>query len=623
MNDRYLEILISKAIKLREYGNRAAALEQFKELAVQVQNDPRIYYHLGTLCMDLKDNHAACSYFRKLIRLQPDFLEGRMLLGMALAELGRHEEAVEWLRGVLAECPGVAEIHHRVGLCLADMHKYEEAFNEYQEVLRLVPGHIGAFCGLGILLTSTGQIGEARKVLLQALELDPKAVNIINNLGRAYKIGHAGESLQWFQRGLDIEPENPALTSNYLYTLNYVAGLSPEFIAQKYREYAPRAFHPPEGWQPRKFPAKQPGSPVRIGYVSADFYGHSVAFFLEPVMRQHDRKNFEIFCYYNRTVTDETTRNLKELCTGWRCVYGMSDGMVADLIAADGIDILVDLSGHTSGHRLGVCALRPAPVQVSWIGHPNTTGLPQVDYYLTDAWCDPPGMTEQLYSEKLYRLPRIFSCYLPPEEFPAVAPVPSVLKGSIVFGCFNNMTKINQELISWWARILCAVPGSQVFIKGPALDDAGTRAELLSCFNDCGIPRERILLQGVTGTRVEHLALYGRVDIALDTFPYHGTTTTCEALWMGVPVVTLAGCTHVSRVGVSLLHSVGLDDLIADSPEEYIDKAVALANDRLRLVKLRQNLRLMVASSALMDAKGLTREVEEAYRRMISERTLA
>lgn len=618
-----MEILISKAIKLREDGNSAAALEQFKELADQIQNDPRISYQLGMLCMDVKDNHAACGHFRELIRLQPDFLEGRMLLGMALAELGRHEEAVEWLRGVLTECPDVPEIHHRVGLCLADMHKYEEAYNEYQEVLRLVPDHIGAFCALGILYTSIGQISEAIKVLSKALDLDPKAVNIINNLGRAYKIGHAGESLQWFQRGLDLEPENPALTSNYLYALNYVAGLSPEFIAQKYREYAPRAFHPPEGWRPRKFPAKKPGSPVRIGYISADFYGHSVAFFLEPVMRQHDRQNFEIFCYYNRTATDETTKNLKELCTDWRCVYGMSDEMVAGLIADDRIDVLVDLSGHTSGHRLGVCALKPAPVQVSWIGHPNTTGLPQMDYYLTDAWCDPPSMTEQLYSEKLYRLPRIFSCYLPPEEFPAVAPVPSVLKESVVFGCFNNMTKINQELISWWSRILLAVPGSQMFIKGPALDDSEIRAELLSCFNDCGISQERILLQGITGTRVEHLELYGRVDIALDTFPYHGTTTTCEAFWMGVPVVTLAGRTHVSRVGVSLLHSVGLDELIADNPEEYIAKAIGLANDRHRLMELHENLRMMVATSPLMDAIGVTREVEDAYRRMISERTLA
>lgn len=617
MNDRYLDILISKAIKLREDGNSAAALEQFKELADQVQNDPRIHYHLGMLCMDLKDNYAACGHLRELVRLQPDFLEGRMLLGMALAELGKHDEAIEWLRGVLDECPGVAEIHHRIGLCLADLHKFGDAFNEYQEVLRLAPGHVGAFCGLGILYTSTGQIGEAKKTLLRALELDPKSVNAINNLGRIFKIWQAGEALQWFQRGLDIEPENPALVSNYLFTLNCVPGLTAEFIAEKYREYAPRAFHPPEGWQQRKLESRQPGSPIRIGYVSADFYGHSVAFFLEPVMERHDRRHFEIYCYSNGNVSDETTERLKKYCRGWRCVVGMSDRQVADMIADDRIDVLVDLSGHTSGHRLDVFVLRPAPVQVSWIGHPNTTGLPQVDYYLTDAWCDPPGMTEQFYCEKLYRLPGIFSCYQPPEEFPVVTPLHSLLKKSIVFGCFNNMTKINQELISWWSRILRAVPGSQMFIKGPALDDAGIRTELLACFDFGGIPPERIILQGITDTRLGHLELYNGVDIALDTFPYHGTTTTCEAFWMGVPVVTLAGSTHVSRVGVSLLHSVGLDDLIAGTPEEYIDKAVNLANNRRRLVDLRENLRMMLACSPLMDAAGVTREVEEAYMTML------
>ena len=620
MSSKYLEIMLSKASKLHEDGNPSAARLIFEELEVITPDEPSLQYHLGMVCMELHDNHAAYSHFKELVRLQPDFLEGRMLLGMACGELGRHEEAIYLLREVLDVCPDVTEIHHRLGLLLADRHHYEEAYHEYQEVLRLSPEHTGVLCSLGLLFTTTGQIGEARKFLLKALEKSPDALDVINNLGRVCKIGRAEESLKWFQRGLDIDPEDQSLTSNYLYTLNYIAGLSPEFIAAKYREYAPRAFHPPKEWQPQESVSRHSDDIIRVGYVSADFYGHSVAFFLEPVFKHHDKSRFEVFCYYNRTVTDETTDHLKKNSHGWRCIFGISDIMVADMIIADRIDILVDLSGHTSGHRLGVFALRPAPVQISWIGHPNTTGLPQMDYYLTDAWCDPPGMTEHLYSEKLYRLPKTFCCYLPPVEFPPVAPVPSTTSGEITLGCFNSMAKINNQLISWWAQMLNKLPNAKMFIKGPALDDKGTRDELYECFAACKIPEEQLLAEGVTNTRKEHLGRYALVDIALDTFPYHGTTTTCEALWMGVPVVTLAGNTHVSRVGVSLLHSIGCDDLIAETPDEYIAKVVLLAKDRQRQLWLRQNLRTMMAHSPLMDAADITRDVENAYIQMFNER---
>lgn len=613
---KYIELMIGKAHKLHEDGRPNEARAMFSELLELAAEEPQLYYHLGMLSMESHDNPSAHGYFCELVRLQPDFLEGRMLLGMTCAELGRHEEAVKILKGVLAECPDVAEIRHRLGLSLAELNRYEDAYKEYQEVLRIDPGHKGVLCSLGVLFTTTGQIEAARNFLLQALERDPNAVNVINNLGRIYKFGQAAESLKWYQRGLDIEPENRALTSNYLYTLNYVPGLSPEFIAAKYLEYASRTYRPGHDWQRPARTAAGSDHPVRIGYLSGDFYGHSVSFFLEPVMRRHDRQRFEIFCYSNRTASDETTERLKALCTGWRCIVGLSDFQAAEMIAADLIDVLVDLSGHTSAHRLGVCAYRPAPVQVSWIGHPNTTGLPQVDYYLTDAWCDPPGMTDDYYTERLYRLPRVFCCYQPPLECPDVAPAPSISSGNITFGCFNSIVKVNEELIALWAVVLREVPGSKIFVKSPNLDDKRLKADLLDCFERRGIDQGRIIVQGVTNTREEHLARYAMVDIALDSFPYHGTTTTCEALWMGVPVVTLAGKSHVSRVGASLLHAVGLDDQIAESPADYISKAVRLALDRQRCVYLRENLRTIMLASPLMDAAGVTREVEDAYLEM-------
>ncbi len=616
---KYLCLMTQKAIQLCQDGKLLEARSMFEELLAQNPHDPQLHYELGMLCMEQQKNHAACDHFRELVRLAPDFLEGRMLLGMMLAELGQHVESASWLEGVVAEVPGVAEIHHRLGLVYTELSRYQDAYNAYLTVLRLKPDHVGVRCSLGLLLSTTGHISEARQVFQEGLALDPTSVNIINNMGRVCKIGKAAESLDWFQRGLDLDPEHPSLTSNYLYTLNYVPGLSSQCIAEKYMQYASRCYRPRIDWhcsQERRTSRQR----VRIGYLSADFYGHSVTFFLEPVIQQHDPSRFEIFCYSNRTAEDATTERLRSYSTEWRCIVGMTDLQVAESICADEIDILVELSGHTAGNRLGVCAMKPAPIQVSWIGHPNTTGLPQMDYYLTDAWCDPPGMTEGLYSERLFRLPRVFSCYLPPEEFPPVAPVPSLESGGITFGCFNSPAKINDQLIGWWAEILHRQPSSRFLIKGPSLDDLSCLNDMLEAFSRFGVSKDRLVIQGLSDTRLEHLARYAEVDIALDTFPYHGTTTTCEALWMGVPVVTLTGDTHVSRVGLSLLHAVGLDELIVKTPKEYVEGVIALADNRQRLLYLRENLRLMMARSPLMDYTGVTREVEEAYLQMQKER---
>ena len=617
MNARHYDILFHKAQSLHEAGCVDAALELFRELEGINPADPKVQYELGMLCMELLDNRTALRHFQELVRLAPDFSEGRLLLGMIHGELGQHDEAIACLLGVLAEFPDLAEVHHRLGQLFADKQCYKEAYNEYQQVLRIEPDHLGVLCSLGVLLTATGHISDARSVLLQALERDPDSVNVINNLGRICGVGKSAESLQWYQRGLDIDPENMSLTSNYLYQLNYTADLTPEYIADKYKVYAPRCYYPRKKWQ-RPARIRGQNQPVRIGYLSADLYAHSVAFFLEPILQYHDHSRFEIYCYSNRTVEDETTGRLKMLSTAWRVVYGLADEQVAELIAADGIDILVDLSGHTAGNRLGVLVYRPAPVQASWIGHPNTTGLSQVDYYLTDPLCDPPGTTEHLFSEKLLRLPRVFSCYLPPMTFPVVAPPPVCKCGYITFGCFNSIAKINEPLISWWAALLTRVPQSRLLIKGPKLDDQQIRQQLTDLFERNGISSDRIGLFGLTGTRDEHLALYSRVDIALDTYPYNGTTTTCESLWMGVPVVTLAGKTHVSRVGLSFLDAIGCHEFVADNPEGYIAKAALLANDQKRLVELRETLRLMMTRSPLMDYMGVTRELEDAYMAMIS-----
>jgi predicted O-linked N-acetylglucosamine transferase (SPINDLY family) len=326
------------------------------------------------------------------------------------------------------------------------------------------------------------------------------------------------------------------------------------------------------------------------------------------------RRGF-LYCYSDVRRPDAVTARIRKSAVVWRELRGLSDPQAADLIRRDQVDILVDLAGHTARNRLLVFARKPAPVQVTYLGYPDTTGLNTIDYRLTDAWADPPGQTERFHTEELVRLPRGAWCYRPPEDAPAVEDLPAWSAGSITFGCFNNFAKVTPRMIGAWADILRDVPGARIILKSPVLMESSTRRLALERFRAHGIEGARVGLFGPVEPE-QHLAFYNWIDIALDTFPYHGTTTTCEALWMGVPVVVLAGATHASRVGVSLLASVGLADWAADSLEAYVERAVRAARELDRLRLLRAGLRERMAQSPLTDAKVLTRDLEAAYRRM-------
>jgi predicted O-linked N-acetylglucosamine transferase (SPINDLY family) len=358
-----------------------------------------------------------------------------------------------------------------------------------------------------------------------------------------------------------------------------------------------------------------PDRRLRIGYVSPDFRAHSVASFLEPVLARHDTDNFDVVCYAQVAHPDRTTERLRQLAGHWRDTCAQSDEQVANMIRQDRIDILVDLAGHTRNNRLTVFTHRPAPIQLTYLGYPNTTGLPQIDYRLTDALADPPE-ADALHTERLVRLPRGFLCYSAPQDAPAVSPLPATAVGHITFGSLNNLAKVNEQVVELWARVLHAVPGAQLLLKGKALCDQATAGRFVEMFARHRIPADRLRLASWAATRAQHLTTYAQVDIALDPFPYNGTTTTCEALWMGVPVVALAGDRHAARVGVSILTHVGLREFIATTPDDYVRTAAGLAADRARLVALRASLRRRMADSPLCDGAAFTRDIEATYRAM-------
>ena len=361
---------------------------------------------------------------------------------------------------------------------------------------------------------------------------------------------------------------------------------------------------------------KTPGRRLRIGYVSPDFRRHSVAYFIEPVIAFHNREDFEIFCYSLAPVEDEVTDRIRGYANHWTSIVGMSDAMAAESIREDGIDILVDLSGHTSNNRILLFARKPSPVQVSWIGYPATTGLSTMDYKIVDGYTDPPGLTDPYYTEHLIRLPESFLCYLPDKESPEVKALPALKSGHITFGSFNNFTKETPEVLALWSEMLKRIPHSRLILKAKSFTDGGSRDYVMGIFAGHGIDPERIELLAYALSFPGHLGLYNRIDIALDPFPYNGTTTTCEALWMGVPVITLAGNTHASRVGMSLLSNIGLPEFVAKTSEEYLAITVNLADDLNRLRSLRESLRERMNKSALTDSKKFIAGIEALYRRI-------
>jgi predicted O-linked N-acetylglucosamine transferase (SPINDLY family) len=435
------------------------------------------------------------------------------------------------------------------------------------------------------------------------------------NLGNALKDqGKLDDAVASYRRVLTLRPNYAQAHSNLLFCLNYRAGITQEEIYNESLQWADRFGEGISTADTLTYAnSRRTDRRLRIGYVSPDFRVHSVAFFVEPVIRAHNRKRVEIFCYANVKKPDNVTRRLQAEADHWFSVLGMDHEAVAARIREDRIDILVDLAGHTSNNSLPVFAYKPSPVQVTWLGYPNTTGLETMDYRLTDAVADPEGEADRLHSEKLIRLEHGFLCYQPPASAPEAGSLPCREGGSITFGSFNNLTKVTPEVVKAWAGILHAVPDSRLLLKAKQFMDDETRERFREMFAREGITGERLEMHKKLPDPADHLGLYSRVDIGLDPFPYNGTTTTCEALWMGVPVVTLLGARHAGRVGASIMHRVGLEELVAHSMDEYIELARALALDRKRLQEMRFSLRGRLHESELMNSGQFTNHLEDVY----------
>ena len=562
----------------------------------------------------------ACTQLREVLRRDPSCASAHYALAVVRAGEGSPKEAAEHFQESLALKPGEVKALNGLGVVLQRLGRFEEAGSCYQEAVRIDPRYQDAQVNLALLLKDHGRLCAAERQLTHALALQPDAVRLCYNLANVLQLqGRSVDAVAAYRETLRLDPDHLDARQNLLFALHYSSRFSDGQIFAEHLAATQRGiFHPDRVLRASGGSAPPAGRRIRIGYFSPDFRNHAVACFIEPIMAHHDKNRFEVYCYANTARPDQTTQRLMGLAEGWRDIYRVGDEEAARLIAADRIDILVDLAGHTSGNRLPLFARKPAPIQVTWIGYPDTSGVPGMDFRITDRHADPPGTTEQFHSERLIRLERAFCCYLPPQSSPAVGALPLLAAGRVTFGSFNNLAKVTPEVIALWARVLLTVPGSRLLMKCPPLGDAELCARILELFRGEGVAPERIELHPGNPSPAEHLAQYGRVDIALDTYPYNGTTTSCEALWMGVPVVSLAGTRHASRTGVSILTNCGLAHLVAQSADEYLCIAGALARDPGKLQELRAGLRGRIASSPLMNGAEVTRELEAAFVGMLA-----
>lgn len=638
---------------IRYYQERklSDAIEVFSRVIEVDPLYPRALNALAIITSDGGDNVRALSYLDTLLTAHPGFDKGYNTLGTIFLRQGKFAEAEESFFKAIALNPSLVEAHGSLGDMYLLQEKWEEAGNCFRRVIELSPGSFPAHYGEGIARSKTNHDREAVESLREALRIKPDFVDAYVALIRPLQnLGKLRDAATACETALKLRPDSPLLY-NALGNLRLIQGFPEEAIKQ-YRQalkYNPRCFtdhsniimtmHYTGTYSPTEILAESrlweqqhslerfaahassENPRIRIGYVSSDFRHHVVSYFFEPLLASHDRKRFQIYCYADVGVPDGKTRQLSEMADCWVDIAGMPDKAVAERVMVDNIDILVDLAGHTANHRLRVFSMKPAPVQVTWLGYPGTTGLSAMDYRISDGIADPQGVTDSFHTETVVRLPEAFLCYLPPSDSPDVSPLPAHGLGAVTFGSFNNLAKLTPAVLATWGKILRQVPNSRLLLKNKWFSDEATCSRFFELLEAEGIDRSRIQLLTYARNNWHHLARYWKMDISLDTFPYNGTTTSFESLWMGVPLITLAGDHHAGRVGASILSCLGLDELVAKSIDGYIDKAVKLAHDPQYVYHLRQTLRQRLADSALCDAAGFSRRLEEAYLAMLEKIT--
>lgn len=584
--------------------------------AIRLGGDiPALYSNLGDALAACGRNEEALQAFAHALELQPDFSEALTSLGNLYQSLGRFDDAVRQYEIVIAGGVNAANAHNNLGAMLFERGELDRSVAHLTEAIRQKPDLAEAYSNLGNAFHHSGRLDEAVEQYREAIRLKPDYVSALSNFASVLKArGKIAEAIENYRAAIRLKPDFVDAHNNLIMLLGYADEVPHQVLVDQARQFDRDIAAPLLRRRPFANPA-DPDRRLRVGYVSGDFRTHAVSYFLEPLLRHHQKADFEFFAYANMHVEDAVTARLKDSFDHWRNIVAMKDDAVADLIEADGIDILVDLSGHMAANRLLVFAHKPAPIQATWLGFTTTTGVGAIDYRITDPYADPPGMTENLNTETLWRLPSTFCCYQPRVDI--VDPIdhpPFDDNGFVTFGCFNNFTKVTDRTLTRWAEILTRIPDARLLLEIIGIDGVEFRRETEARFERLGLPLDRVILEPRSPSN--QYVLYNKIDIALDPFPFNGGTTTLDALWMSVPVVSVAGEYFTARMGVTILNNVGLPELVADDEAAYVELAVALAGDASRLRAMRGDLRRRMRASRMMDFAAFAGDMETAYRAM-------
>jgi protein O-GlcNAc transferase len=598
---------------LRELGDIETATAAFRRALIVRPDFGPAQYNLGGALSDQGDYDDAIAAYRIAVRLQPDHAASHYNLGNALARSGDAAEAAAAFRQAIALAPDLAQAHNNLGNALRAQGRSADAIEWFERAIEIQPNYAIALTNLGTAQNECGNRDGAIEAYQRAIAAQPDLAEAHSNLGNVLKDqGRMTEAVSTLRRALDLNPDFAAVHSNLLFALNYVIDIDDDSIVAEHRAFDTRHAVPLAPVEPPPIRDPDPDRRLRIGYVSPDFRHHAVANFIEPFLKNHDKAAVSVHCYFNSAQGDDVTARLRTYADHWIECHALGDEALAARIRDDGIDILVDLTGHSAFNRLLVFARRPAPIQVTWIGYSHTTGLSAMDYRITDAFCDPDGETEDQFSETLARLPARV-CFQPPANAPAVGPLPALANGFVTFVSVANRAKVNAETLGLWARIVEAVPNSKLVILH--IGDETTAEATRRPFVEHGINPARLDLR--KGLPFEdYLALHNEVDMGLDSYPYNGSTTTYTAAWMGVPQITRRGDRPCSRLGTEIMLHLGLDELVARSADDFVDRAVALALDKDRLREMRESLRPGMEKSLLTDSGAHTRALEDLYRRL-------
>lgn len=637
--DSFILLKKKKAIQYYSENNIDKAEKYLKQVCQKSKRDGEAWYLLG-LIYGQKGNHSdAEKHFRHVIQLEPNIPETYVNLAVSFNVQAKYNECVELLEGFLQKQKDDIDALINISIALLALNKPEQVISYAKHALLLDNSNPATHEALASAYGMLHLTKDAIEEFELAIKLDSRNLITINNYAKlllhendyegcitlckkalaidsTYSPARSTLSSAYIYKG-DVQKSlaetasNEKINTGYLFYLNYDETISPEDSYLKHKDWGDSLQYPTK-YKYKKNKPHNSQRPIRIGYVSPDFRLHSVAFFLEPLLNNHNKNDFEIFCYSNVRDTDEVTERFKNYADHWREIYRLNINEIVKLIKNDEIDILIDLSGHTEGSRINIFIDKPAPIQITYLGYPSTTGLKTMDYRLVDNITDPSGF-EKYTTEKLLRIPGCFLCYSNKSNIESNR---EHTKKSIVFGSFNHLPKINSKVIETWASILHQVTDSKLMLKNKSFSDQSVCQSYINKFEEYGIPKDRVILVGRIKNIDDHLLYYDKIDIALDTFPYNGTTTTCEALWMSVPVICFSGDRHASRVSSSILKSVGLNELVANNIQEYIEKAVSLANNNQQLKKYHSSIHEIMLDSPLCDEKSFAIKIENIYQEL-------